>query len=248
MTKPILYVFAISHYCEKARWALDYLDIEFEIRHVAPGHHISLAKKIGAPRSSVPILVANEQVVQGSSSIIDWADAAVLDSRKSLTPQSAGEACKAMEKRIDDVIGVHFRRYYYSEALVDQPDTVRPIFSRDLPVLQKVLFRATWGTICKLMIRVMDLGPEQGQESRAILRSELDWLDGLLADGRQFLIGDQFSRADIAAASLLAGLVSPMEHPTYSRLVIPPQINEDLVEWENRQTSQWVRRMYQQYR
>jgi glutathione S-transferase len=37
MTPPQLYVFAISHYCEKARRALDYLGIEHEIKYLAPG-------------------------------------------------------------------------------------------------------------------------------------------------------------------------------------------------------------------
>ena len=65
MKKPVLYLFGISHYCEKARWALEYLDVDFDISHVAPGLHIALAKKLGAPGSSLPILVADGQLVQG---------------------------------------------------------------------------------------------------------------------------------------------------------------------------------------
>jgi hypothetical protein len=37
------------------------------------------------------------------------------------------------------------------------------------------------------MIKDLDLGPEQGQQSRALLEAELDWLDGLLADVRPYL-------------------------------------------------------------
>jgi glutathione S-transferase len=248
MTKPILYVFAISHYCEKARWALEYLDIDFEIGHVAPGLHISLAKKLGASRSSVPILVADGQVVQGSAEIIDWADAAASAGSKCLTPDSAREECVALERRLDDVVGVHIRRYYYSEALVDHPRTVKPIFIKDLGIRQRLMISATWGLVRKLMIKGMDLGPEQGQESKRIVEAELDWLDGLLADGRQFLTGDQLSRADIAAASLLAPLAAPIEHPTYGNLVVPPHVAEDLVSWKNRRTVSWIREIYRRYR
>ncbi|GHD19151.1 hypothetical protein GCM10007052_27270 [Halioglobus japonicus] len=31
-----------------------------------------------------------------------------------------------------------------------------------------------------------------------MLERELDWLDAQLADGRRFLVGDNFSRADIS--------------------------------------------------
>lgn len=30
MKKPTLYVFAISHYCEKARWALDFFEVDYQ--------------------------------------------------------------------------------------------------------------------------------------------------------------------------------------------------------------------------
>jgi len=68
---PVLYVFAISHYCEKARWTLDYLGIDYELRHVAPGEHGQIAKKLGAPRTSVPYLSTGDEVIQGSADIID---------------------------------------------------------------------------------------------------------------------------------------------------------------------------------
>ncbi|MEN9520669.1 MAG: hypothetical protein RLZZ381_3257, partial [Cyanobacteriota bacterium] len=37
--KPLLIAIAISHYCEKVRWAMDYLDIEYvEENHASPFH------------------------------------------------------------------------------------------------------------------------------------------------------------------------------------------------------------------
>ncbi len=248
MSKPVLYVFAISHYCEKACWALDYLDIDYEISHVAPGLHRLIAKKLGAPGSSLPILVAEGQLVQGSAEIIDWADAAASTDSKRLTPNNAREECLELEKRLDDVAGVHTRRYYYSAALVDHPETVRPIFTKDLPILQKLLVGVTWGLVRKLMIDRMDLGTEQGQDSKCIVEGELRWLDGLLSNGRHFLAGDQFSRADLTAASLLAPLAAPKEHPTYADLRLPPRLAADLVNWENRPSINWVRQIYGQYR
>lgn len=248
MPKPTLYIFAISHYCEKARWALDYLGIDYATKHVPPGLHRSIAKKLGAKRSSVPILAADRGVVQGSAEIIGWADANTSNNELRLIPDTGREECIALEKRLDDILGVHIRRYYYSEALVEHPKSVRPIFTRDLPFLQKLSVSLAWRVICEAMIDRMDLGYEQGQESRRIVEEELDWLDGLLSDGRKFLCGNQFSCADIAAASLLAALATPENHPTYANLRLPPRVAEDMVNWGNRHSVNWVREIYSQYR
>lgn len=248
MSKPVLYVFAISHYCEKACWALDYLDIAYEIRYVAPGIHRKIAKKLGAPRTSLPILAVSGHVVQGSAKIIDWADATLATASKCLTPNAVRKECVELEKRLDDFVGIHSRRYYYSEAMVDHPETIRPIFTRDLPILQKLLVVWKWNLIRKLMIERMDLGPEQRKDSKRILEGELNWLDGLLSDGRNFLVGDQLSRADIAAASLLAPLAKPKEHPTYAHLRLPPRMAAEVANWESRPTIKWVRAIYREFR
>lgn len=245
---PVLYVFAISHYCEKARWALDYLGIDYELRYVAPGEHVQIAKKLGAPRSFVPYLSAGDRVIQGSAEIIDWADNATSSKEKRLTPDAGREECLRIEKRIDDIAGVHVRRFYYSEALVGYPKIVRPMFTRDLPVTKKLLIGIFWGKIRNLMIARMDLGSTQGQESRDITDGELNWLDGLLADGRKYLVGDGFSRADIAAASLLAPLAVPPEHPTYARIKHPPKLAAVVSAWERRPSMDWVRDIYARHR
>lgn len=249
LTPPVLYVFAISHYCEKARWALDSLGVEYDLRNLAPGSHMQVAKELGAAGSSLPLLVAGERVVQGSGAIIDWAEAAAADPARRLSPAGELEAeCRALEQRLDDVAGVHVRRYYYSEAMVDYPDTVRPIFTRDLAPEEGQLLDENWGLVRELMIAAMDLGPEQRLESRRIVEDELDWFDGLLADNRRYLVGDRFSRADITAASLLAPFALPKEHPTYGLLEVPPQASADLALWAERPTVAWVRAIYQRHR
>ena len=247
-SRPILYIFAISHYCEKARWALDYLGIEYELRYVAPGEHMQIAKDLGAPRTSVPYVSVDGQVVQGSAAIIDWADTATTSKDRRLTPGDDREECALIEKRFDDIAGVHVRRFYYSEAIVEFPNTVRPMFTRNLPLSKKLFISMGWGKIRKLMMARMDLGTEQGQESRDITEGELDWVDELLSDGRQYLVGDRFSRADIAAASLLAPLALPSEHPTYNKMKQPPRMAADVSNWEQRPSLQWVRDIYTKHR
>jgi glutathione S-transferase len=249
VTPPALYVFAISHYCEKARWALDHVGVAYTLRHLAPASHIQATAELGAAGSSLPVLVASGQLVQGSGAIIDWADAAAPDPTRRLGPDPGQEAaCRALEQRLDDVAGVHVRRYYYSEALVDHPDTVLPIFTRDLPEAERASLESSWPGVSQLMIARMDLGPAQREESRRIVEGELDWLDGLLADGRGHLVGDRFSRVDVTAASLLAPLALPIEHPAYGALAVPPLAAADLERWAERPVLRWVREMYRAHR
>ena len=98
------------------------------------------------------------------------------------------------------------------------------------------------------MIKGMDLGKAQSQESRQIVETELDWLDGLLADGREFLVGGQFSRTDLSAAALLSTLALPLQHPTYGDLQVPPEIAADLDQWQSRPSIQWTLDMYRRFR
>lgn len=247
--KPVLYVFAISHYCEKARWALDYLKVPCDLRFVAPGEHGKIAKQLGAPASSVPFLAVDGQVIQGSADIVEWADNAAADPSRHLNPDDVNLAkCQEIENRIDDIAGVHIRRFYYSEALVEHPETVRPIFTKNLPLAKKLLISIAWRKIQKIMIKRMDLGLQQGLESKEVVRQELDWVDDLLADGRKYLVGDKFSRADIAVASLLAPLALPAKHPTYAAMQHPPRLASDVAEWNQRPALNWTRDIYAQHR
>jgi glutathione S-transferase len=243
MAKPILYVFAISHYCEKARWSLEQFGIDYRLHHTVPGMNRGIAKKLGATSGSLPFLSTGGAVIAGSAAIIDWGEANRADGRGSLAGDDPG-AVLAIEKRLDDVAGVHIRRYYYSDALLTDPASVRPIFSRDLSLLAKMAVTLGWSKIVPIMIKGMDLGTAQGLESRDILLGELDWLDGLLGDGRPYLTGDHFTRADLTAASLLAPLVNPAKHPTYAALAVPTALAAMIKDWRTRPVLKWVEDVY----
>jgi len=250
MTTPVLYIFAISHYCEKARWALDYLNIEYRLHHISPITHIKFVRGLGVADTTLPVLTAGSLTLQGSSRIIDWAEAQSRPGKRSLEVDNTTDvsSARAIEQRLDDVAGVHVRRYYYADALLNQPQTVRPIFCGNLTWREQIMLRLAWGRICKYMIQELDLGVEQGRESRRIIETELDWLDGLLVDGRAFLLGEHFSRADITAASLLSPLVLPPQHPTYHNLQLPPGVAADVAGWQERRSIRWVGDIYCNYR
>jgi glutathione S-transferase len=243
---PILHIFAISHYCEKARWALDHFGIQYRLQHVMPGRNRPLAKTLGLTSGSLPYLQLGTRAIGGSGAIIDWAEAQRAPSAAPLA--SADSAATALEQRLDTLIGVHVRCCYYSDALRTNPASVRPIFTKDLPFVQKWTVTLAWSKIVAAMIKGMDLGERQGAESFEILKHELDWLDALLSDGRRYLMGDRLSRVDITAASLLAPLVTPAQHPVYANIILPTALARNIAPWRDRPILKWVERMYAEHR
>lgn len=243
---PKLYIFAISQYCEKARWALDYLGVEHEVKYLAPGLHVERMANLGANETSVPLLVNDGELIQGSSSIISWAES-VSNNGRTLDCEAA-PFISDFTSRLDDVLGVHIRRMYYCEALLEYPETVLPICTNDLGNKEAALLSEIWEFVVAAMAEKMDLGPDQGRESRDIVLQQLDWLDGVLEDGRDYLFGDAFTRADLSAASMMALMIITPEHPTYGNLQIPPRMTQDIVAWQSRPISQFVARMYRRHR
>ena len=67
---PVLWHLEISHYNEKARWALDYKGIEHVRRAVTPGLQELTARRLRAGRT-VPILELNGHAIGDSTRIIE---------------------------------------------------------------------------------------------------------------------------------------------------------------------------------
>src|SRR5205823_4762076 len=64
----------ISHYCEKARWALDRAGISYrEERHIQGVHRVA-ARRAGGGKT-VPVLVTPEGAIGESEEILSWVDA-----------------------------------------------------------------------------------------------------------------------------------------------------------------------------
>ena len=78
-----------------------------------------------------------------------------------------------------------------------------------------------WPVTRRIMMKRYDIRPGAASESRSKLESELDWLDAKLSDGRFYLAGDRFSRADLTVASLLATFARPKEMAVYREMVSP---------------------------
>ncbi|MEM8689121.1 MAG: glutathione S-transferase family protein [Pseudomonadota bacterium] len=239
-----LFVFGISHYCEKARWALDWHGLSYQEVNWPPGPHLVLAKRLGAKRTSVPILADGDDLIQGSDKITDWADAHTDARSPGLTTP---DAC-ALEVRADKNIGIHTRRLAYAECLQTHPHVVKPALFHNLRPVHSILANLMWPLTRRAMIKAYRLTGNAAEESRVRVETELDWLDAHLSDGRPYLTGGRFTRADIAVASLLSPFARPDALPLYQRMDFPPALAADLARWQTRPVVQWVTRLYSEQR
>src|SRR5690242_2857541 len=73
MAEPILVTITFSHFCEKARWALERAGIAFQESGHLPIFHALAVRRAGGWRS-VPALVTDEGVINDSTNILGWID------------------------------------------------------------------------------------------------------------------------------------------------------------------------------
>lgn len=238
-----LYQFYFSHYCEKARWALDYKGIPYAPRNLLPGLHVKPALKL-APQTCLPIIVDGGKAIQDSTAIIDYLDRRYPD--HPLTPQEPVRAREALEweEYLDEEIGVTLRLWFYYHALPDRKRALRfmldgaPWYGR--PVLAMIFPK-----VRSAMTEAMNINPESARASQARLLSALDRLDAVVKD-RPFLVGDGFSKADLTACALLSPWVLPADAEADANFPQPVRALRDA--HESRPYLRWVRDIYRDYR
>ena len=245
--KTTLYSFGPSHYCEKARWALDLSGLDYREVCWAPGVHVLLSRRI-APRSSVPILRGADGTIQGSAAILTW----IEESGRAAWSAPTGEAERAEIERLetlaDETMGVAVRRLAYATGLSTEPDTVAEALLRDVAPWQKRLGRLLWPKTRQLISSALQATGDDIPEARDQVEDTLAQVDGLVADGRDHLVGGRLTRADIALASLLSPVVNPPEHPVYPRMTLWAAMSEIIAPWQERPSLRWAARLYHTHR
>jgi len=238
-----LYQFPISHYCEKVRFALAYKGLHYQTRNLVPGMHSRVTSKLGEA-SSVPILVDGSTVIQDSAAIISYLDEQCP--QQALTPRDADRRTEAVawEQWLDRQVGKDVRLYCYDTLLQHRP-LVSGFFCSEGPWWGRVYLALGYGRLAKMMRARMDLTPENAEAALVRIGDALDRLNGVYAE-RKYLVGDVFTRADLAAAALFAPLFMPKEYG----LKWPAQVPEPLGGVMQQLSPQldWARRIYADHR
>jgi glutathione S-transferase len=238
-----LYQFTFSHFCEKARWALEYKGIAYQAVNLLPGLHLKPVRKL-APKSCVPVLVDEATVIQESSAIITYLDTKfpIL----TLTPSDPGAAREVLEweRYCDEQIGVTLRLWFYYHALQDHDLALRFLL-QGAPWHRSAVFRLIYPKVRQVMMQFMNINTDTARQSEDQLLAALEKLDGAL-NGRRFLVEDRFSRADLTACALLSPWCLVADDQ--ASLSLPTALLELRNRFKDRPFYRWVRSVYDSYR
>lgn len=247
-TRATLVTIGPSHFCEKARWALDRADVPYVEEPHAPLMH--LAATIPRGGRSTPLLVTSDRVLRDSTEIVAFADERLPEPKRLFPAEPALRAeVSALEDRFDDELGPHVRRWAYGH-LLDDPVLVRATLAPRVPRRERILLRAGRPLIVRVMKRGMRITPESCRRSLGKVQKTFADVDARLADGRAFLTGDRFTAADLALAALAAPALAVPEYgaPRPGLEQVPAAMRQEIETFRATRTGQFVLRVYRDLR
>ncbi|MGF1475514.1 MAG: glutathione S-transferase family protein [Geminicoccaceae bacterium] len=242
-----LYTFAASHFCEKARWALDLAGVTYRETVWAPGPHL-LSTRLMAPKTIVPIWRQGRTTVQGSDAILDWVEKHARPSWDKPQTDAEQNDIKNLEGRAGEGIGPEVRRLFYACTLPNEPDQVIDRLTDDAIWLHRTGARMMWPKTKDLMAKAMRCSAKDLDDANSAVEAELDYFDGRLSDGRRYWLGDRLTRADIVLASLLSPLASPPEHPVYGGTPTLSSFRPIVEANRDRPSIKWTAKLYRDFR
>lgn len=203
----------ISHYCEKARWALERAGLEYrEERHVQGVHQIAARRAGGG--ITVPVLVTPERSIGDSMEILEWVDGQLAHEQQLFPAEPAERArVEALCRRLDEQLGPCGRRLMYVNMFPER-ELMLSFNNRGVPAWEDRVIRWGWPVIRRFAEKVLAITPGVEVEDERIVWRELDHIAELLADGRPYLCGERFGAADLTFAALSAAVIVPSVYGT----------------------------------
>jgi len=247
MKTPVLYHLEISHYNEKARWALDYKNVPHVRKAVVPMFHTAQALAM-TRKPTLPILKLNGKNIGDSTRIIEALEREYPE--PPLYPKDGGERQRALELEdyFDEELGPNIRRWLFHQALEESeprdfvegamgsaPGVVKSVMTATSPVASRVL-RLRYG-----------INTDRAEASRQKMDECFDRLEQEIQPSG-YLVGDAFTVADLTAAALFFPLVRPAEAPYKIEGPLPPTVAAYRDRAATRDAFKWVERIYREHR
>jgi glutathione S-transferase len=250
-----------SHYNEKARWALDRFGLEYDEEPWMPALHfagtipLSLRHRSGqadrgSSRFSTPMLVtddANDPLLTDSSAIVRFAS-----QRGGADPGFWAPEATVLDRHFSGRFGADTRRLVYW-FLLPNDALLAELADRSVEPGQARTFKRLAPLIRKVLIRRLKVTQAHAERSRQNVLAEFTQISERLSDGRRYLVGDQFSIADLSFAALAALVVRVQPHEGYGAWLPaldqgPPEFGELATQLRATLAGEFVLRMFAEER
>jgi glutathione S-transferase len=242
---PVLWQYSFSNFNEKARWALDFKGIRHRRRSVMPGSPLGLWMSRG--ERTLPVLDLDGRRILDSTAIIAALEQAQPE--PALYPADPDERARALdlEDFFDEQTGHDMRRVGFWEARQHLGYALE-FMTTDQPGLKGSIGRLGLRTGFPFVWRYMSARYAFNEE--AVVRSRQTLFEGLdrievERSGRDYLVGERFSVADLTAASLLYPLVWP---PEFQYDLPDPPEWEFLGSRSDHPALDWIRETWRRHR
>jgi glutathione S-transferase len=254
-----LWHIAISHFNEKARWALDYKGLDYELVAPLSGPHMAVAGWLTRGRNfTFPVLELDGRRVGDSTAII-----AALEERfpePHLYPAEPDERRRALELEdwFDRELGPPIRQLVWHEFGNDR-DKLAAVAATEAPermsaTIAKLPEKAAMGAAragaaygrAFTALRFRAASSSGAERSREQVLRALDRLEAEL-DGNDYLVGGRFTVADLTAGSLFYPLALPPGAPAGPE-IMPDAYNRFREGLGDRPGCRYVEEMYRRHR
>ena len=219
----VLWHIELSHYNEKARWALDYKGVEYERRVPMPGLHgiVALVATRGAQRR-LPVIELDGRRIGDSTAII-----AALEERwpePPLYPADAADRSRALELEdfFDEHLAPDVRRFGWHHTLADVDGVAASLFTSPNARRERML-RSGFPVAERFMRLDYKIDTDSALRARTAIVAAMDRLEAELGPSG-YLVGDVVRRgrshgrralhagAEAAGPAVPPGAAAPARH------------------------------------
>jgi glutathione S-transferase len=243
---PVLWQIKVSHYNEKARWALDHKGVAH--RRVAPMPMFGTvpAAWLMTRATTLPILRLDGRAIRDSTAIVAALEARYPD--PPLYPADPAERARALEleEYFDEQLAPQLRRLAWFLLGQDPRAFFVTAFPDSSPLVRASL-RPGAAITSRLVNRRYGITPQTATEARAKILAAFDRLEAEIQPSG-YLVGDSFSIADLTAAALTTPFLRPS-----GRQYLPPEeppepLRSFARELAARPAGEWVQEIYRKHR
>jgi cytochrome P450 len=233
---------------EIARWVLDRNNILYKDETHAPWKIQSIANQITgeAFRQNHPVLQMTDALIYNVDSVVMFCEQRCLPENRLIPTEAALQ---------DDVLDLYHlftgeffeqqvSKYMYCMLLMSKK-IGGTVFKQRIPFSEKLSYDL--GAAKASMTKEYELKSNTPEEYMAEIRKIFEKVNGLLADGRRYLVGDHFTLADLSFAAMAAPMILPVEYGGVLPLIsqLPDQYRDHVTELRATAAGQFVFRLYQ---
>jgi glutathione S-transferase len=247
MTKPRLITIPISHFCEKARWALDYANISYTEDRYLQGFHVIGVRRAGG-RWTTPILVLDSKTLYQSTDIVRWVDTQLPEESR-LFPKEHEQEVSDLVLQFDKELGPASRRWVYHHILPNKQMVLKGS-GVGTPIWQRAALQLAYPFVAKRIIQRFKITNETAEQSEALCMKVFDQVSERLQDGRSYLCGNRFTAADLTFAALSAPVLLPPQYavPMPKMAELPQPMAKTVERFQSSRAGKWALGLYQSKR